>query len=183
MGTTTMLAKISLALLALAFAGHASAQDNPGCSSVPPGAVTTLPTPLSQWAAIVCTPYGYIISNHEGWIWSNPGSYSPVFIPSQMVRDNPKPLGAASYFTKIGLAKVSLADDRTKEVLAALQKGYAPDTPKGAYRLEVTGSLGRSLVLYFFDWGTSLNGIWCGSDGADCESDSAFMLLNMRRGS
>ena len=153
------------------------------CAGTPDNAITSLPAPLSTWGTIVCTPYGHIISNHNGWIWSKPGGYSPVFIPSQMVRNNPEPIGNKSFFTEINFSRVDLDDPGAARALTEIQRGYSPDTPIAAYRLHVKGSLGRSLILYFFDWGDSANGIWCGQDGTKCDSNTAFMLLNMQRGS
>src|SRR5690606_11073218 len=100
------------------------------------------------WGVIVCTPYGHIISNHEGWIWSNPGGYSPVFVPSQMVRSNPEPLGNTSHFTKIDFVEVPVTDHAAGDALEALLDGFPPEPISKVYRLSATGSLGRSLVLY-----------------------------------
>jgi hypothetical protein len=174
-------------LLATACSGTSQRQTDTAteqkCAGSPKNAVMVLPDPLSAWGTIVCTPYGHIISNQRGWYWSKPGGYSPVFIPSQMVRDDPKALGNSSFFTKIDLTKVNLSDPDTAKALIEVQKGYSSETPVAAYRLHVEGSLGRSLVLYFFDWGKSLNGIWCGRDGKQCASDSMFMLLSPQLGS
>ena len=175
----------SALLMAMACSNVSRARDEAGqaCSGTSDQAIVKLPHPLSEWGTIVCTPYGHIISNHEGWYWSKPGAYSPVFIPSQMVRSNPEAIGNASYFTKIDLTKVDLNDPEAASALVEIQKGYSPETPIGAYRLYVQGSLGRSLVLYFFDWGKSLNGIWCDKDGKQCNADTAFMLLSPSLGS
>lgn len=170
-------------MFVLALPITASAGQQGSCAGSPPQAVLKLPAPLSQWGTVVCTPYGHIISNHDGWIWSRPGAYSPVFVPSQMVRSNPKPLGNASYFTKIEFVPVSLSNKAAIDALAELNKHFDPEVASNAYRLYVTGSLGRSLVIYFFRLGNSIWGIWCDKDGANCSSSSAFMVLDMRKGS
>ena len=172
-----------LCLLACSSTSQAEAASDQSCKGSPANAVLKLPPPLSEWGALVCTPYGHIISNHDGWYWSKPGGYSPVFIPSQMVRNNPKAIGNSSFFTKIDLSEVPLDSQEAQQALLEIQKGYSPETPKAAYRLYVEGSLGRHLVLYFFDWGKSLNGIWCGEDGTKCESSTSFMLLSPELGS
>jgi hypothetical protein len=136
----------------------------------------TLPPPLSKWATLVCTPYGHIISNHDGWIWSNPGAYSPVFIPAQMVQNNPEPLGNQSYFTKIEMTKVD--GDEFQSAYSTYHQGFAPDSKMPAgYRLNVTSISGKALVLYFFDYGTYAWGIWCPS--GKCDPSSRFMILDM----
>jgi len=177
-----MLKKLIVFVLLLAASTLARAEAENPCAGTPPDAVTKLPAPLSDWGTIVCTPHGHIISNHEGWIWSKPGGYSPVFVPSQMVKTNPEPVGNKSYFTRIDFKEVDLRDPAASKALASMQEGYSPETPIKAFRLDVRGSLGRALVLYFFDWGDSVNGIWCGQDGTECKASSMFMLLKMRRG-
>ena len=179
-----MIRLITLFLLFLATSFGARADDDAGCSGDPPEAIVTLPSPLSDWGKIICTPYGYIISNQEGWIWSYPGGFAPVFIPSQMVRSDPKPIGSKSYFTQITLVDAPLTDKATKEALQALNKGLAPEPASKAYRLSATGSLGRTLTLYFFQHGVkSTWGIWCDEQGSQCNSDAKFMVLDMRGGS
>jgi hypothetical protein len=161
-----------LASLAVVFPEKAHAAD---CAGTPSAAVMKLPSPLDEWGTIVCTEYGHIISNHDGWIWSMPGAYSPVFIPSQMVRDNPEPLGNRSYFLKIEMTKV--AGKEFDDAYEAVHAGFAPDAIKPiGYRLDVVSVSSRSLQLYFFA-GKSIWGIWC-RDGK-CDTSSRFMLLDM----
>ena len=178
-----MLKQTALLILTLAAPAIARAAPQGDCAGSPAQAVLELPAPLSQWGSIVCTPYGHIISNHDGWIWSRAGGYSPVFIPSQMVRSNPEPLGNSSHFTKIEFVEVPVADKAASDALTALQDGLDPEPASKAYRLSATGSLGRNLVLYFFQLGTSTWGIWCDKDGANCSSSTAFMVLDMHKGS
>lgn len=163
---------VSTVLFSIA-ASKARADD---CAGTPAAAVTALPPPLAKWGALVCTPYGQIISNHDGWIWSNPGAYSPVFIPSQMVKSNPKPLGNQSYFTKIEMTKVN--GDEFQSAYTAYHGNFAPDTkiPVG-YRLDLASVTGKKLILYFFDYGTHAWGIWCGT--GKCDPASRFMILDM----
>jgi len=84
----------------------ATARADP-CTGTPKDAIMSLPSPLDKWGRIICTPYGHVIASRERWIWSQPTTYSPVFIPSQMVHDNPEQLGNASYFAKIDMRKIS----------------------------------------------------------------------------
>jgi hypothetical protein len=177
-----MLKYLVVLLVVLAVVPAAKATEPQGdCAGTPSSAAMELPGQLAEWGTLVCTPYGHIISNHEGWIWSHPGGYSPVFVPSQMVRDNPQPLGNASYFKALDFHEVPLSDPGAARALEALEAGLAHEAATNAYRLSVSGSLGRSLVLYFFRLRGSTWGIWCGADGTKCTSDSKFMLLNMRK--
>lgn len=149
------------------------------CSGSPESAVMDFPAPLSDWAVIVCTKYGHIISNREGWIWTRPAAYDPVFIPSQMVRAAPKPIGNASYFTEITFTDTT-GSSEAKESWKILNAGFdESDVPQRAYRLDVTGSLGKSLMLYFFELPdqSGIWAIWC--SGGDCDAKTKFMLLDM----
>lgn len=147
------------------------------CSRRPAEAVTVLPAPLSDWGTLICTPYGYVIAAKEGWIWSQPTDYAPVFVPAQMVRKDPAPLGSAAYFKKIDLSPA-----RGAEFEAAKEIAFAGmDGPKdfAGYRLDLTSYAGRSLRLYFFQDGHSRWGIWCPQD--KCDRSSLFMVMDMSK--
>ena len=123
------------------------------CSGSPKDAVMALPAPLASWAVIVCTPYGHIISSKTGWIWSYPGAYSPVFIPSQMVQSNPAPVGNQSYFSEIAMNKI--IGNEAKVAYDEFHAIFGPESRMpDEYRLELTSSSGRTLQLNFFDYGT-----------------------------
>lgn len=150
------------------------------CGGTPDDAVMELPAPLSDWGVIVCTPHGHIISNREGWIWSNPGGYSPVFIPSQMVRRNPEPLGNKSYFTNIVMTDVTGTPEAEAVWKLLTEKFDQSEKPEKVYFLDVDSTSGKQLSLYFFTspGGPHLTGIWC--PNSQCRADSFFMVLDMR---
>jgi hypothetical protein len=163
-----------LFVLTLALGGPpALAQPTISCDGTPDQAVRDLPAPLNQWATIVCTPFGHIISGRSGWLWTHPGSYSPVFVPSQMVREHPAELGNQSYFTSIGVTPISGAE--FEGVYSVFLTGMDRDEnlPRG-YRLDVTSVSGKALRLYLFDYSDSAWGIWCNTD---CKPESRFMIL------
>ena len=148
------------------------------CEGTPKTAVTTLPIPLANWGQVVCTPFGHIITNKEGWVWSNPGSYSPVMIPSQMVRSNPEPLANESYFTKVEMSELSGIE--ADEAVMIFEKGFdTSGTKPTVYALNVVSVSGKSLGFKFFDYGDSQWGMWC---NGECDPHSKFMLLNMANG-
>lgn len=144
----------------------------------PPGlAVTELPPPLNEWGQIECTPYGPVITAHEGWIWTSPGGYYPVWIPAQMVRSRPVLSGNTIYFTKIDFRKIP--SDEWQKPLAVFQSIFKNDPPpKNGYRLDAVSVSGRSLLLYFFETGNYRWGVWCTS--GKCDPSSWFMLLDMK---
>jgi len=165
-------------MLVAGFAGHgAFAAPVGNCAGTPSTAVVKLPAPLNRWGQIACTPYGQIISNKEGWIWSYPGSYTPVFVPSQMVHDSPKKLGNKSYFTSITMTKVKGVE--FEKAYSVYHSGFDKNEalPVG-YRLNVTSVSGKALKLYFFDYGNYAWGIWCREA---CDPKSRFMILNMAK--
>jgi hypothetical protein len=141
----------------------------------PVDAAVELPAPLATWAQITCTPYGHVIEAHAGWVWSKPGSYALVFVPSQMVRNMSEEIGNKSYFTKIVLSKVS--GDEFEKAYETYHRGFDQDKvmPIG-YRLDLTSVSGKAITQYFFDYGSFVWEIWCNND---CDSSSRFMLLNM----
>ncbi|WP_017446644.1 hypothetical protein [Gayadomonas joobiniege] len=156
-----------------------AAKSNPvgDCQGTPNEAVTALPSPLDNWGQIVCTPYGHIISNKRGYIWSNVGAYNPVMIPSQMVRTSPKSIGNSSYFTSIEMNL--LQDEEAASSIKLFETGFdkSPNTPK-VYALRVKSVSGKELSFKFFDFGDSQWGMWCNES---CDPNSKFMILNMAK--
>jgi hypothetical protein len=145
------------------------------CEGTPQAAVMVLPDPLSRWGKIECTPYGHIITHRHGWIWSNPGGYFPVMIPSQMVRTDPEPLGNQSYFTQIDMDLITGSE--ADESIKIFEEGFdtSENKPK-VYSLKVSSVSGKKLAFKFFDYGDSQWGMWCNKA---CDPNSRFMLLDM----
>ncbi len=168
------LAYVTTILLALFSIGVARADD---CTGTPAAAIMKLPPPLDKWGQIVCTPYGHIITARQGWLWNRPGAYSPVWVPAQMVKQDPAPLGNQSYFTKIDFTKVS--GDELQIPYQAFSQFRSEGPPPPVYRLDVTSISGSSLRLYFLDYPSSPWGVWC-SDGK-CDSSQIFMILDMSK--
>lgn len=91
-----------------------------------------------------------------------------------MVRDKPEKVGNKSYFKSLTMVKVSGAEFAS--AYAAFQAILKDEAIPVGYRLDATSVSGKSLKFYFFDYGTSVWGIWCRES---CFTDSIFMLLNM----
>jgi hypothetical protein len=168
----------SISLIGLIVFGQAAfAAPTGDCAGTPKEAIVDLPSPLNDWGQVVCTPYGHIISSKDGWIWSYPGAYAPVFVPSQMVRREPKELGNKSYFTKISLTEVE--GQEFQEAYSVFHAGFdSKEALPVGYRVDVTSISGESLKLYFFDYGHSAWGIWCRDT---CDPKLSFMVLNMAK--
>ena len=163
-------------LLVLPIGARADGPIQDACAGSPKEAILTLPPPLGEWGRIVCTPYGHVIGANEGWIWSIPATFYPVWIPAQMARESPAPLGNAAYFTRIEMKIVTGGD--AEPALAVFRKRFPHDDKySGVYRLDVTSSAGKSVRLYFVAYDTPW-GVWCSER---CEPDSVFMLLNLRK--
>jgi hypothetical protein len=156
-----------------AISPRAAADDD--CAGSPPEAVMMLPAPLNKWGQIACTPFGHVLSSHEGWMWVFPDGVGTVFIPSQMVIDNPAPLGNTSYFTKIEIKKVTGGEfeDAYDLFRQGLEQGAAK--PDG-YRVDLTSISGRTMRVYFFDYDTYAWGMSCPDNF--CVRDSRFMVMD-----
>lgn len=145
------------------------------CSGTPSSAVTSLPSPLDKWAQLACTPYGHIITNKDGWVWTYPGGYNPVIIPSQMVRTNPEQLANESYFTMIEMREIQ--GNEATAAIELFESGFdQSQTKPKVYSLQVKSVSGKSLDFKFFDYGDSKWGMWCNKK---CAPQSSFMLLDM----
>jgi len=159
----------------LAFAPPAAALEGHDCTGSPDDAVMTLPLPLGKWGQIACTPYGHVLTSHEGWIWIMPDGSKTVFIPSQMADKEPEALGNKSYFTRIDVAQVKGEEyDKAYDIFHAGfdEKEVKPD----AYRADLTSVSGKRMRVYFFDYDSYGWGMLCPDD--TCDSDSRFMILD-----
>jgi len=148
------------------------------CDGSPVDAVLSLPAAMDDWAQIICTPYGHIIAPEEGWFWSYPGGFSPVMVPSQLVRTQPEEVGNASYFRRVEF--VLAKSEKVELVRSAFNAGFdANENPGDIYRLTVENQDGKPLILYFDvdESGKNTWGMWCADE---CDSDSRFMVLDMR---
>src|ERR1700716_283922 len=76
------------------------------CTSMPRGAVTNLPLPLSKWGQITCTSLGQMLTSQDGWIWIMPDASGTVLIPAEQLENIKDTDSVESYFTKIDVAKV-----------------------------------------------------------------------------
>jgi len=144
------------------------------CKGTPLDAVMMLPSPLRKWGQINCTPYGHALVSRDGWVWASLDDAKKVRIPSQIARGKLAEIGNASYFTSIHESQVD-GDDRTNatEVLedGLTLKGDASNV----YRVDLTSISGRTVTVYFFDFGTFAAGMWCPKDG--CVPESRFLIM------
>jgi len=172
--------RISLALLTfltpLGFEvrSPAATLDN-DCTGTPTTAVMMLPAPLSKWGRVSCTPFGHVLTSHEGWAWVFPGGARSMLVPSQLGVRNPRPVGNSSYFTKIEMKRVS--GEEFQDAYDVFHKGLDDKEPKpDGYRVDLETSSGKSLRMYFFDYDTYAWGIECNE--TDCDPDSRFAILD-----
>jgi hypothetical protein len=117
-----------------------------------------------------------MLGAHSGWLWTNPGGYSPVWIPAQMKRESAQVSGRDVYFKRIEFVKVDAEEFKTP--YAVFHSVFVNDPPpETGYRLNLESSNGRSLRLYFLETGYNRWGIWC-TDGK-CNPSSWFIVLDM----
>ena len=165
--------------LLLLLAAYADAAPYGDCEGTPEEAIVELPEPLKGWGEILCTPYGHIITNKEGWVWTYIGGYYPFMIPSQIVSMNPDPVGNASYFKRIDMTR--LTGEEAETSIKKFEDGFlqSEDMPK-AYLLEAVSISNKKLPFKFFvykgEYGDDLVfGMWC-SKG--CNPETRFIILD-----
>ena len=148
------------------------------CAGSPPQAVMTLPAPLDKWGQIDCTPYGHVLAGRGNWTWIWPDGSGTVFIPSQLVMNNPQRLGNRSYFTQIEIMRVRGAE--FDEAYETFREGMdLRETPPDAYRADLTSVSGRVMRVYFVDYDTYAWGMSCPDN--NCVQDSRFLMLDKTR--
>ena len=172
-----------LLLLALTmYAGFGSTAPRAGavgdCAGSPPEAVMTLPAPLNKWGQITCTPYGHVLAGRGNWTWIWPDGSGTVFIPSQLVMNNPERLGNSSVFTGIEIMRVRGAE--FDEAYATFREGMdLREVPPDGYRADLTSISGKMMRVYFFDYDTYAWGMSCPDN--NCVQDSRFIMLDRSR--
>jgi hypothetical protein len=168
---------IFVAVLAAALGfGTASvkADNSDECSGTPFDAMMRLPSPISKWGHIACTPFGHVLESRDGWVWASVDSGSKVLIPSQVSARNPQKVGNESYFTAI--TATQLATDDASAAVSAFNDGLAFDEPSSkVYRVEVISVSGAINTLYFFDFGSFGGGMAC--PGNECDPDTRFLII------
>jgi hypothetical protein len=164
----TVVAGLNAAPPAVAVEGH-------DCSGTPPDAVMELPTPLSKWAQITCTPLGHMLTSREGWIWVMPADLETVLIPSQIVEKEPETVGNNSYFNKIDVTRVK--GEEFNEAYKAFHVGFDDQEVKpDGYRVDLTTAAGKTLRMFFFDYDSYAWAMSCPEN--KCDSDTRFMILD-----
>jgi hypothetical protein len=170
-----------LALGLLAFATPACAVSPVGglgqhdCIGSPDKAVTILPLPLSKWGSIACTPYGHILTSHDGWIWLMPDRSDTVFIPSQLADSQRQMVGNDSYFTTIEVMQVR--GQESDEAYTTFHVGFDERESKpDIYRVDLVSVSGKTMRLFFFDYDTYAWGMTCPEN--KCQTDTRFMVLD-----
>lgn len=148
------------------------------CEGASKEAVIELPEPLNNWAQVLCTPYGHVISNKVGWVWERTDGSRPVIamIPSQMVKSNPKPLGNGSYFKKITLERASAAE--SERAIRNFEQGFSKHSNiANVYKSTITPANGSSLAFQFFEYDDGKWGMQCEEN---CTTDFRFTVSNPR---
>ena len=145
------------------------------CSAAAPDAVVTLPAPLSKWGQITCTPLGHMLTSHEGWIWIMPDASGTVLIPAQELQNAKDSNGEESYFTRIDVAQVK--GEEFNSAYGAFHVGFDNKEVKpDGYRADLTSVSGRTVRMFFFDYGNYAWGMTCPDN--KCDTDTRFMILD-----
>ena len=148
------------------------------CAGSPPEAVTTLPAPLGKWGQIACTQYGHVLQGRGNWVWIWPDGSGTVFIPSQLVMNNPEIVGNRSYFTQIEIVRVRGAE--FDQAYATFREGLdGKEAPPDVSRDDLTSVSGRMMRVYFFDYDSYAWGMSCPDN--NCVQDSRFIMLDRTR--
>jgi len=148
------------------------------CAGSSPEAVMTLPPPLDKWGQVTCTPYGHVLAGRGNWTWVWPDGSGTVFIPSQLVMNNPQLLGNRSYFTRVEVMRVRGAE--FDDAYETFREGMdLREVPPDGYRAELTSVSGKVMRVYFFDYDTFAWGMSCPDN--NCVQDSRFLMLDKSR--
>jgi hypothetical protein len=164
-----------LAAAVLVLGAPSNAADESDCTGSSATAVMTLPKPLDKWGRIACTQFGHVLTAHEGWLWVMPRQRTPVLVPSQMVDRMPVPLGNKSYFSAIDIVRVS--GEEFERAYRTFHQGVDDrETMPDGYRADLTSVSGKSVTIYFFDYGSYAWGMEC--IAGICARNLRFMIVD-----
>ncbi len=170
-----------LIILAL-FGGDIYAEEmQVDCSTSPKEAILVIPSPLDKYIKIGCTKFGHIIAAKENISWFVPGALTPVFLPAQMVKSNPKLVGNGIYFTELELTKLTNQTDRDEALNQHIQvSGMSVDKAGEIYQLLAKNNLTKDLwkATFYYDTSSDSKGISAIYCNYTCGSS---LLLDMSR--
>jgi hypothetical protein len=154
-----------------------AAADTGACPVNASDAVVSLPSPLNKWAEIICTPYGQVITGHNGWVWIEPVNRALVVIPSGTLDTEPPPTAVSkAYFTKVEMTKIE--GEEFEKAWAKFHADFkSSDAKPTGYKLVLSTASGDGLQLYFFDHKTYGWGISC--PYGTCDTSSRFVIVNI----
>lgn len=146
------------------------------CRQAPAGAVIEVPRPAAAFARVFCTRYGHVLGPADGWVWTFPGSYAPVFLPAQMVRSDPLPVGHERHFTALRAEPLAPAEleARYRPLGEEVFAGARPKQLSG-YRLEADSNGGGGHALYAFD--TGAGEYWAYGCSPRCKPQRPFLIM------
>ena len=150
------------------------------CKDAKKEAVTEIPEPFEDLAAVHCTIYGHLITGSEGVLWNYPGGFAPVIIPSQMVKAEPKVVNHEMYFTSI--TANTLKGKEAKNIFSRFGKGFdmsEVESPAEVLELVATNNESIEQKVYLFNAGQ--NSIWGFACQPTCKPEMSFMVLKMRK--
>ena len=146
------------------------------CAGAPAEAIVVLPEILEEWAEVRCTIYGHVIFPTDGWRWSTPNSWGPVFFPAQRVKQ-PIKVHHQKYFSSITFQMVD--DANAKKAFQQLQANVSDDSPTlgETYQMVAQTESGDVYSAYFFD--IRADSMWAYSCTPECRPDLPFIVSNI----
>jgi hypothetical protein len=149
------------------------------CAGAGPEAVVDMPVLFQSYAEIKCTIYGHLIAAPDGVSWHDPEDPSPVLIPAQIVRAQPKQRGHNAYFRKVSATKLDGAE--AKRVYTTFMRSYKGNATVMPEVLELVAINAKNVeqVLYIFN--DIEDKVWAYTCQPSCRPDLPFLVVNTQR--
>ncbi len=145
------------------------------CANAGTEAVTEVPSLVSDLAAIKCTVYGHLITGADGLLWNNPGAFSPVIIPAQMVQTEPKVVRHEYHFTSVS-ARI-LTEKEAAEAYAGFLEGFDERSSEPGQVMEIQATNQLDVTQKVFLFGVGRDSVWGYTCQPTCKPDRPFMVL------
>lgn len=175
-----MIGRIAASLWLLALPSWAGATVLGDCSAAPQEALPDLPPPVTDWAALACTPDGHLLAPPPGWSWKFVTTLQAFVLPADFGQSTPQQ--APAYFQDIQVQDIPLDHALARHAAAVLNDGLAPmDAPwQSARVVSLTNTLAQGVRLFVFEREAMRWGILCDWSGQQCSAGHRFMVLDVR---
>ena len=134
---------------------------------------------ISNWGEVKCTKFGELITAKNGWVWSLPGGYKPIYLPAFSNEPTKELQDKYRKFKSIKFSIISNSESKT--ALSEFRSYFsgASDTKPSIYKLTMLKASNDKIEVYFFK--SKYNEIWGFTRTPEWKPNHPFMVINREK--